>query len=92
MTAPTWADRSLPLAERVRLALLDPQSIGVSATAHRDELVADVAAAARLARAVWGVPCPGCGATEPDIVVDGETQCSRCGMIGSPVESEEDHG
>lgn len=51
MTAPTWADRSLPLAERVRLALLDPLSIGVSATAHRDELVADVAAADRLARA-----------------------------------------
>lgn len=51
MTAPTWADRSLPLAERVRLALLDPLSIGVSATAHRDELVADVAAAERLARA-----------------------------------------
>jgi hypothetical protein len=51
MTAPTWADRSLPLAERVRLALLDPLLIGVSATAHRDELVEDIAAAERLARA-----------------------------------------
>lgn len=51
MTAPTWADRSLPLAERVRLALLDPQSIGVSAKAHRAELVADVAATDWLARA-----------------------------------------
>ena len=54
-------------------------------------LVADMAAALG-GRVVWGVPCPGCGTTEPDIVVNGETQCGRCGMIGSPVESEEDHG
>lgn len=51
MSIERMADRSLPLAERVRLALLDPQSIGVSATAHRDELVADIAAADELARA-----------------------------------------
>lgn len=49
-------------------------------------------AAALGGRVVWGNTCPGCGATEPDIVVNGETQCGRCGMIGAPVESEDDHG
>ena len=57
MTAPTWADRSLPLAERVRLALLldwDKDNADGRWDA-RDELLADIAAADRLARADWAV-------------------------------------
>jgi hypothetical protein len=50
MTAPTWADRSRPVAERVELAMLD-FSMDDATEAYRRELVADVAAAARLARA-----------------------------------------
>jgi len=49
MTAPTWADRSRPVAERVELAMLD-FSMDDATEAYRRELVADVAAAARLAR------------------------------------------
>lgn len=50
MTAPTWADRSRPVAERVELAMLD-FSMDDATEAYRRELVADVAAAVRLARA-----------------------------------------
>lgn len=53
MTAPTWADRSLPLAERVRLAMLvdwDKDNADGRWDA-RDELLADIAAADELARA-----------------------------------------
>lgn len=56
---PTWADRSRPVAERVELAMLD-FSMDDATEAHRRELVADVAAADRLARAAdaakraWG--------------------------------------
>lgn len=32
--------------------------------------------------------CFYCGTHEPDIVVDGEYQCGRCGAIGGPVEEE----
>lgn len=57
MTAPTWADRSLPLAERVRLAMLvdwDKDNADGRWDA-RDELLADIAAADRLARAALTV-------------------------------------
>ena len=53
MTAPAWADRSLPLAERVRLAMLvdwDKDNADGRWDA-RDELLADIAAADKLARA-----------------------------------------
>lgn len=60
MTAHTWIDRSLPLAERVRLACFFDWSIRVAgddATAALAELLADVAAADRLARAGLAVEC-----------------------------------
>lgn len=69
----------------------DPIAARIAAEDAARAMVAEMAAALG-GRVMWGVPCPGCGTTEPDIVVDGETQCGRCGMIGSPVESEEDHG
>lgn len=55
MTAPAWADRSLSLAERVRMAIDDypcwPDADDPEALALLTELLADVAAADRLARA-----------------------------------------
>ena len=50
MSAPTWADHTLPLAKRVALAMLD-RGMDDATEAHRAALVADVAAADRLARA-----------------------------------------
>ncbi len=41
-------------------------------------MVADMAKALG-GSVTWGVPCPGCGTTEPDIA----GQCGRCGMIGT---------
>ena len=60
MTTLTWADRSLPLAERVRLACFFDWSIRVAgddATAALTELLADIAAAERLAKASLAVEC-----------------------------------
>jgi hypothetical protein len=52
MTAPTWADRSLPLAERVRRLVNEGSTLsGAEYAATLDALLADVAAADRLAQA-----------------------------------------
>jgi len=52
MTAPTWADRSLPLAERVLRLVNEGSTLsGAEYAATLDELLADIAAADRLARA-----------------------------------------
>ena len=88
MSIERMADRTLPLAERVQAALLC-WDMDDAHEAARAELIADIAAADRLAptgHGVWRILCGGCRA---EMRVTGRLGTLDCPSCGQPIISTE---